>query len=398
MRTKGDSSSKDRNMEEDDGFGFWIGGVTEVIDVAIRAQAADDGGARWSINGLTLGADRDFAVVADADASLLAPDKGPPRTKRDWTQDGAFFGDGLCSGGVRGGAEFTMDFMLVDVGQELVEQVVGPFEFADVIGGQQWRQAFLPVIVAALNFAFGLGCGRVAEGDAVEVQGGTELGEGVGVVRVEEGVEVHIQGQRQAVGLEDAGQEIKMSQEGFAGVEACAGVVAGGVVQNIEQGLFVGMAWQPGVGAGVVLPKGAQIASLPAFDRFRRGFVAGVWGELVFDGPAANAGTVGFKIQTAVEFAGTSAVGRGRFGSEKFFQQGQDLRRPGGIMIAAGNTGRPNRRLTFGAGAEVLAVKFIEARSGQSQFTGGSTSGKFTASMAGQEVADNGGRQAFDQL
>ena len=67
-------------------------------------------------------------------------------------------------------------------------------------------------------------------------------------------------------------------------------------------------------------------------------------------------------------------------------------------MIAAGNPGRPNRRLTFGTGPEVLAVKSVEAWPGQSQFAGRFTSGKFTASMAGQEVADNGGRQAFDQL
>jgi hypothetical protein len=79
--------------------------VTEVIAVAIRAQAAADGGARWGINGLALGADRDFAVVAVADASLPAPDKGPPRTRRDWTQAGAFFGERFVSGGGRGGAE-----------------------------------------------------------------------------------------------------------------------------------------------------------------------------------------------------------------------------------------------------------------------------------------------------
>ena len=113
-------------MEQDDGFGFWIGGVAEVKDVAIRAQAADAGGAWRSINGLALGAGADFAVVADTDTGPLAPDKRPPRTRRDRTQDGAFFGEGLCSGGVRGGAEFAMDFVLVDVGQELVEQAVVP--------------------------------------------------------------------------------------------------------------------------------------------------------------------------------------------------------------------------------------------------------------------------------
>jgi hypothetical protein len=89
-------------MEEEDGFSFWIGGVTEVIDVTIRAQAADDGGAGWRLYGLALGASGDFTVVTDADRGLLAPDKGPPRTRWNRTQDGAFFGEGLGSGGVRG--------------------------------------------------------------------------------------------------------------------------------------------------------------------------------------------------------------------------------------------------------------------------------------------------------
>ena len=195
---------EDRTMEEDDGFGFWIGGVAEVIDVTVGAQGADDGGARRSINGLALGADGDFTVVTDPNVGPLAPDKGPPRARRYRTQDGAFLGDGLFSGGVRSGAELAMDFVQVDVGEDLVEQAVGSFEFADVIGSQEWGQAFLPIVVAAFDFDFGLGCGRVAEGDAVEVERCAELGEGVGVVGVEEGVEVHVEGQWQAVGFEGA--------------------------------------------------------------------------------------------------------------------------------------------------------------------------------------------------
>ena len=38
-----------------------------------------------------------------------------------------------------------LDFVLVDVGRELVEQAVGLFKFADVVGGQEWGEAFLPV-------------------------------------------------------------------------------------------------------------------------------------------------------------------------------------------------------------------------------------------------------------
>ena len=77
-------------MEEDDGFGLWIEGVAEAIDVTIRAQAADDPGTRWCLHGLGLRADGDFAVIADPDAGPLAPDKRPPRTGRDRTPDGAF--------------------------------------------------------------------------------------------------------------------------------------------------------------------------------------------------------------------------------------------------------------------------------------------------------------------
>ena len=230
------------------------------------------------------------------------------------------------------------------------------------------------------------------------MEGRAELGEGVGVVGVEEGVEVHIEGQRQAVGLEDAGEEVEMGQEGFAGVEACAGVVTGGVVQNIKQGLFVGMAGQPGVGAGVVLPEGTQIAGLPAFDGFGRGFVAGVGGELVFDGPAADAGAVGFEVEAAVEFAGGGAVGGGRFGGEQFGEQGGDFGGPVRVMIAAGKAGRPNLGLTLGAGAEVLAVKFVEAAGLMPSSSGGCAAESCAGAMAGQEVTDERGRQAFDQL
>ena len=58
------------------------------------------------------------------------------------------------------------------------------------------------------------------------------------------------------------------------------------------------------------MPESAQIAGLPAFDGFGRGFVAGVGGELVLDGPAPDAGAVGFEAEAVLEFAGTGAVGR----------------------------------------------------------------------------------------
>jgi hypothetical protein len=50
--------------------------MAEVVDVAIGSQATDDFGAGWGVNGLALGADGDFTVVADADAGLLALRRG----------------------------------------------------------------------------------------------------------------------------------------------------------------------------------------------------------------------------------------------------------------------------------------------------------------------------------
>jgi len=168
----------------------------------------------------------------------------------------------------------------------------------------------LPVVMAAFGFAFGLWGWGVEEFDAVEVEGLTELGEGIGIMGVKEGMEVDIEGQGQAVSFENIGEEVQMGQQGFGGIEAGADIETGGVVQQVEEGLFVRVAGQPGMRAGVVLPERAQIAGLPAFDGFGGGFVAGVGSEIVLDGPAADAGAVGFEVEAAMEFAGAGAVGR----------------------------------------------------------------------------------------
>ena len=255
--------------------------MAEVEDVPIGPQAADDGGAWRSGDGQALEADGDGAVVADAHAGLLAPDVGPPGTLGGRAQHRAFFGQRLGARGARGEPEFAVDFVGVDVGQELVEQAVGSFQFQDAVGGQERGQALLPVVMAAFDFALGLGRGGVAQSHAVEVQRGAQLGEGVGSVGVEERMVVHIERQRQAVGLEHTGEEVEVGQEGFARIKAGSGVVAGGVVQEVQQALFVGSAGEEGMGCGVVLPEGTVIAGLPAFDGFGGGFVTRVGGEFV---------------------------------------------------------------------------------------------------------------------
>ena len=44
---------EDRAMKQDKGFGGGVGSVTEVKDVTIGPEAADDGGTGRSVNGLT---------------------------------------------------------------------------------------------------------------------------------------------------------------------------------------------------------------------------------------------------------------------------------------------------------------------------------------------------------
>jgi hypothetical protein len=181
-------------------------------------------------------------------------------------------------------------------------------------------------------------------------------------------------------------------------VETRADVVARRVIEPVEQHLFLGGAGQKGVRGGVVLPERPGVAGLPAFDGFGRGVETGVRGEVVLEGPAADAGAVGSQAEAALEFAGTSAVGGGGLGGEQFGEQGRDGGGPRGQMIAARNAGRPSFGLSPGARPQVVGVNLVKAGERQSQFPGGFGSGEFPLSMAGQEVANEGRGQTFDQL
>jgi hypothetical protein len=144
-------------MEQDDGFEFGIGSLAQVEDVSVGTEAADDGGARRGVEGLAGGTDGDFAVVAYAHGGAQAPDVGPPRTGWGGAENGVVLSQSPVPGGLGRGAQFAVDFMGVGVGPELVEQEIGAIQLADLVGGQQGRQASLPVIVATFDFAFGLG-------------------------------------------------------------------------------------------------------------------------------------------------------------------------------------------------------------------------------------------------
>ncbi len=163
------------------------------------------------------------------------------------------------------------------------------------------------------------------------------------------------------MGLEDAGEEVKVGQESFAGVEACAGVEAGGVVEDVQQDLLIGAARQPGVGAGVVLPKSAVVAGLPAFDGFGGEFVAGIGGELVFDGPTTDASAVGFEIAT-------------------------------------GETRRPGLGVALSAGEQVGGTQLVEAAHTDAQFERDRLGREQAGTGLREEMADQWRGYAMSQL
>ena len=159
-----------------------------------------------------------------------------------------------------------------------------------------------------------------------------------------------------------------MGQEGFAGVEPRAGVEPCGVVEDFQEDLFFGTTGQPGVRGGIVLPEGAVIAGLPAFDGFWGGFVAGVRGELMLDRPAPDAGAIGFEVETTVKFTGGGAVGGGGLGGEKFCDQGGDFRSPVRLVIAARQTRRPGFSAALRAGEQVVRAQLVVATHTDAQF------------------------------
>ena len=153
--------------------------VFEDGDVAVWVEAVDEAGAWSGAEAQAAGACGDATVWLDQDAGALAEDVGPPRTFGRRTQGAAAFLFGEQPGGERSHGQFAVALVGVAMGAEFVEEGVGGCDGGDVLGGAEGGQAVLPVLMAALDFALGLRGGGVSEGDAVEVQGGAELGEGV---------------------------------------------------------------------------------------------------------------------------------------------------------------------------------------------------------------------------
>ena len=164
-----------------------------------------------------------------------------------------------------------MFFVGVAMNPQVVEQGIGGLEGGDVFRGKKGGQTPLSVAVGALDFAFGLRGGRVAQGDVVEAQGGPELGKSFGRAGEEKGMIIDVESQGQAVNGKGPGEQIEVAQEVFARVEPGGGNDATVIVDEFEQSGLARTTGEPGVGRGIVLPQGADLRHLPATHRLAPG-------------------------------------------------------------------------------------------------------------------------------
>jgi hypothetical protein len=61
---------------------------------------------------------------------------------------------------------------------------------------------------------------------------------------------------------EEAGEELKVGQEGFAWVEAGPSIEAGGILEDVEQDLFVSGVGEPGMGGWRRIARGRRSRGL----------------------------------------------------------------------------------------------------------------------------------------
>lgn len=289
------------------------------------------------------------------------------------------------------GADFAVFFHLVVMFAQDVGEIIGGPDFGDRFCGEEAGEAFLPELVSALDFAFCLGSGGIAEGDAIKAEGGAKLREGLGSMSKEDAVVIDIEAQRQPVGLKDTAEKIEVSQESFALVEAGAQNDAAVVIKDMKQKGLPILAFKPSVGRGIVLPELAYLLGLPAADRFARG-LAGPNGQSIAESKAANSGAVDFVFEAAECLGGDHAVGTA--GLEQLANKGLNFIGPSGAAISAGEAGSPEMGFALGDGQQIVAVKLIEPARAYPELAGGLLGRNCLVSKLAAEIADERSAQA----
>jgi len=171
----------------------------------LGGSAGGDAESRW-----------DAAIGADFKGSARLQTKGHQGQRGTGRRTERFCFRAKFQACLRFHLEFTMDFMLVAVQAQMLDMRVGLVDVREVLTGKEGRQALLPEGVFAFDLALGLRCGGVTKAHAIEVQGPASLSEGLRIMGEEETMVIDIEFQRQSVFDESGGQQIEVSEQGFA--------------------------------------------------------------------------------------------------------------------------------------------------------------------------------------
>jgi len=288
---------------------FFIGWGSENGVVAGGVEAENDFGSWGKFQAQALGANGNATIGADLDGGPNAPNIRPPRATRGWAQHGTFFFFGQIPGPLRSKTQFAVSFVSVTMEAQSLDMGIGLGQLGDAFTGKVGRETFLPELMFALDFAFGLGGGSIKETNVIKLERPAQLSESVRGFSEKEAVIIHVELKRSPVGQEGRGQEIEVGQEQLAVVKFGADEEAGAIIEHIEHGIVDRGVWKPGMRRGVQLPKFAGLRTLPATDGRMGPLGRCGMGVVMLDRPATNLGAIQLERVKAQGFGSDKAIG-----------------------------------------------------------------------------------------
>ena len=97
-------------------------------------------------------------------------------------------------------------------------------------------------------------------------------------------------------------------------------------------------------------------------------------GQVVLDGPTADLRAIDFELKAQQNLAGSKAIGTRWATAQARAQEGFNVCRPVGGVVAAGAVGLPGL-VAAESGRQVITVELIEATAGKFQFGRGGAGG-----------------------
>ncbi len=267
-----------------------------------RMEAEDDFGPRGVVEAKALVSDRNASVGADLQRASEAPNIRPPRATRGWADDSTLFLFRQVPGALSGQFKFAVSFVRVAMESQSVDVSVSIFEFGELFAGEIGGKTFLPELVFALDFAFGLRGWSIKEANVVELQGSAQLGESLWVLSEEDAVIIDIELEWASVGQEGGGEEIQVGQEEFAVIEFGTDEEAAAIVEQVEHREVDGAERKPTMRRGIQLPEFTNLRALPAPNWSVRFFGRSRMGIAVEHRPMAYLGAVEFEGVEAKNF------------------------------------------------------------------------------------------------